>query len=72
MLDELCSSQSCVNCERLLKRNCPLIEFVLAQYKMFLRLSCDDLLSPLGRRIARENVEALKAFLMRRGLFLTC
>ena len=61
-----------MNCECLLKRNCPLIAFVLAQYKMFLRLSCDDLLPPLGRRIARENAEAIKAFLMRRGLFLTC
>ena len=59
-----------MNCERLLRRDCPLIEFVLAQYKMFLRLSYDDLLSELGRKIARENAESLKDFLARRGVFL--
>ena len=61
-----------MNCECLLKRNCPLIEFVLAQYKMFLQLSYDGSLSDLGRKIARESAEALKGLLMRRGIFLTC
>jgi len=59
-----------VNCERLLRRDCPLIEFILAQYKMFLQLSCDEMLSELGRKIARENAEALRDFLARRGVFL--
>ena len=72
MCDELCESQSCVNCERLLRRNCPLIEFVLTQYRMFLQLSCDEMLSELGRKIASESAEALRQFLMRRGIFLTC
>jgi len=61
-----------VNCVCLLKRNCPLIEFVLAQYKMFLQLSYDSSLSDRGRRLARESAEVLRAFLMMRGVFLTC
>ena len=61
-----------MNCERLLRRSCPLIEFVLTQYRMFLQLSCDDLLSEFGRKIASESAEALRQFLMRRGIFLTC
>jgi len=61
-----------VNCGMLLKRDCPLIEFVLLQYKMFLQLSYDGSLSDLGRKIARESAEALKGLLMRRGIFLTC
>jgi len=39
---------------------------------MFLQLSCDEMLSELGRKIASESAEALRQFLMRRGLFLTC
>jgi len=61
-----------VNCERLLKRTCPLIEFILLQYKMFLQLSYDGSLSDEGRRLARESAEVLKGLLMRRGIFLTC
>ena len=61
-----------MNCERLLRRDCPLIEFVLTQYRMFLQLSCDEMLTPLGRSLAYESAEALRQFLMRRGLFLTC
>ena len=56
----------------LLKRTCPLIEFILLQYKMFLQLSYDGSLSDEGRRLARESAEALKGLLMRRGIFLTC
>ena len=59
-----------MNCERLLRRSCPLIEFILAQYKMFLQLSYDDLLSDEGRRLARESAETLKDFLARHGVFL--
>ena len=61
-----------MNCKRLLKRNCPLIEFVLAQYKMFLQLSYDGSLSKQARLLARESAEVLRAFLMMRGVFLTC
>lgn len=61
-----------MNCERLLKRTCPLIEFILLQYKMFLQLSYDGSLSDEGRRLARESAEVLKGLLMRRGIFLTC
>jgi len=39
---------------------------------MFLQLSCDEMLTPLGRSLAYESAEALRQFLMRRGLFLTC
>ena len=56
----------------LLKRACPLIEFILLQYKMFLQLSYDGSLSDEGRRLARESAEVLKGLLMRRGIFLTC
>ena len=70
MLDELCSEQTCVNCRRLIERKCPLIEFVLLQLKMYERLSCDELLSDLGRKIARETADALKGFLMMRGIFI--
>ena len=72
MLGEGCSSQSCVNCGMLLKRACPLIEFILLQYKMLLQLSYDGSLSDEGRRLARESAEVLKGLLMRRGIFLTC
>jgi len=61
-----------VNCGMLLKRTCPLIEFILLQYKMFLQLSYDGSLSDEGRRLARESAEVLKGLLMRRGIFLTC
>ena len=70
MCDELCSSQSCVNCERLLRRDCPIINFVLLQLELYVRLSYDDLLSDEGRRLARESAETLKDFLARRGVFL--
>jgi len=70
MCDELCSSQSCVNCERLLRRSCPIINFVLLQLELYVRLSYDDLLSDEGRRLARESAETLKDFLARRGVFL--
>ena len=70
MHDRACNSESCVNCEMLLKRACPLIEFILLQYKMFLRLSYDSSLSDEGRRLARESAETLKDFLARRGVFL--
>ena len=59
-----------MNCGMLLKRACPLIEFILLQYKMFLRLSYDCSLSDEGRRLARESAETLKDFLARRGVFL--
>ena len=61
-----------MNCGMLLKRACPLIEFILLQYKMFLQLSYDGSLSDEGRRLARESAEVLKGLLMRRGIFLTC
>jgi len=61
-----------VNCGMLLKRTCPLIEFILLQYKMFLQISYDSSLSDAGRRLARESAEVLRAFLMMRGVFLTC
>ena len=70
MLGELCSEQSCANCEMLLKRACPLIEFILLQYKMFLQLSYDSSLSDEGRRLARESAETLKDFLAGCGVFL--
>jgi len=59
-----------VNCRRLIERKCPLIEFVLLQLKMYERLSCDELLSDLGRKIARETAENLKMFLWRRGVYI--
>jgi len=59
-----------VNCERLLKRACPLIEFILLQYKMFLWLSYDDSLSKQARSLAYECGEMLLAFLMRRRVYL--
>ena len=61
-----------MNCGVLLKRACPIIEFILLQYKMFLQLSYDGSLSDEGRRLARESAEVLKGLLMRRGIFLTC
>ena len=61
-----------MNCERLLKRSCPLIEFILLQLELYTRLSYDGSLSDAGRRLARESAEVLRAFLMRRGVFLTC
>ncbi|MCD6209476.1 MAG: hypothetical protein J7J01_01035 [Methanophagales archaeon] len=70
MLDELCSAESCVNCERLLKRSCPLIEFILLQYKMLLWLSYNSSLTKQARLLVRESAEMLHAFLMRRGIYL--
>ena len=59
-----------MNCERLLRRSCPIINFVLLQLELYVRLSYDDLLSDEGRRLARESAETLKDFLARRGVFL--
>ena len=61
-----------MNCEWLLKRNCPIIEFILAQLELYMRLSYDDSLSKQARLLARESAGVLRAFLMMRGVFLTC
>ena len=71
MCDELCESQSCVNCERLLRRSCPLIEFVLLQLELYVRLSYDCSLSKQARSLAYESAEMLQAWLMRRGIYIT-
>ena len=71
MDDELCSSQSCANCERLLKRACPIINFILLQLELYMRLSYDCSLSKQARSLAYECGEMLLAFLMRRGVYVT-
>ena len=59
-----------MNCERLLRRDCPIINFVLLQLELYVRLSYDDLLSDEGRRLARECGEILRQWLARRGVYI--
>jgi len=59
-----------VNCERLLKRTCPIIEFILLQLELYMRLSYDCSLSKQARSLAYECGEVLKALLMAREIYL--
>jgi len=70
MHDRVCNSESCVNCEMLLKRACPLINFILLQLELYTRLSYDCSLSKQARSLAYESAEMFLTFLMRCGIYL--
>ena len=59
-----------MNCGMLLKRACPIINFILLQLELYMRLSYDSSLSKQARSLAYECGEVLKALLMARGIFL--
>ena len=59
-----------MNCGMLLKRACPIINFILLQLELYMRLSYDDSLSKQARSLAYECGEMLLAFLMGRKVYL--
>jgi len=59
-----------VNCERLLKRSCPLIEHILLLYRTYTVLSYDGSLTKQARLLVRESAEMARSFLMMRGIFI--